>query len=323
MSHLKTRCGFSLIELLVVIAIIGVLISLLLPAVQRVREAADQTICRNNLREIGIALQAFHESKGSFPPGFNFDERFDDRAVVGEANEAEFAEYSTWEPMLTFPGWGWAAYLLPHLEQHVVAQKINWKRGTDHLANKEIVKTVIKNYVCPSDRHTGVFTVKTQMHKPIGDFATNSYAGCYGTGGSIGEFPSGGTGIFFRNSWIRYADIPDGSSTTIAVGERGSIFCQSSWAGSVSEGTVRTNLDAPVYIMAVEEPSTSVMARTGEHALNSRYSEVYDFYSPHFNVGNFLFADGSVRILTSKLPVSIWKTLGTRKGGEAVAPDDL
>ncbi|MFL5331339.1 MAG: DUF1559 domain-containing protein [Gemmataceae bacterium] len=323
MQHSTGRRGFSLIEVLVVMAIIGVLIGLLLPAVQRVRESADQTSCRNNLRQMGIALHHFHEDKGHFPPAYLFDEHFPDRLIVGEMQEAVYGAASNWEPMLTFPGWSWEAHLLPYLELGAVASKIHWDKAVENRNNAEVRKIVVRQFICPSDRHSGTYTAYSQLNKPISEFATTSYASCYGTGGSIGEYPASGDGIFYRNSNTRIGDIVDGTSTTLALGERGSLFCQTSWVGCIDEGTVRTTVDAPVYIHAVEEPSTAAMARTGWHRLNDPYSEVYDFYSPHFQAGNFAFADGSVRVLTSNTPLIIFKAIGTRKGGEPVATDDF
>jgi len=316
-----SRPAFTLVELLVVIAIIAVLIGLLLPAMHRVREAANQTACRNNLRQLGVALHGFHNENGRLPPAYLFDERMPDRLIVGEWGEQEYAEASDWEPMITYPGFGWAAHLLPFIEQGALAGGINWSKPVEHPLNAEVRKRVVKSFVCPSDLNTGVYTVLTQLNRPRGEYATNSYAACYGTGGSIGEFPESGDGMFYRNSKTKFADVTDGLSTTIMLGERGAVLCQSSWIGAVSEGTVRTQPNAPVFIAAIEEPSTAVMARTGWNTLNSHYSEVYDFFTPHPGAGPFLFGDGSVRSLGTNTPLRVWRAIGTRKGGETVTDD--
>src|SRR2546422_7413383 len=103
----RVRPGFTLIELLVVVAIIAVLVGLLLPAVQRVREAANRLKCANNLKQIGLACHAYHDGQGSFPPGY--------------------AAFPNRDLMVTTPGWGWAAYLLPYIEQTNLYQNIQFK----------------------------------------------------------------------------------------------------------------------------------------------------------------------------------------------------
>jgi prepilin-type N-terminal cleavage/methylation domain-containing protein len=318
-----SRSGFSLIELLVVIAIIAILIGLLLPAVQRVREAANQTACRNNLHQMGLALLQYHDKVGHFPPAYLFDETMPDRLIVGEMQEWTYENASKWEPMITYPGFGWTTYLLPHLEQHSLAEMINWKKPVEHKLNKEVRERLVKDFICPSDVNVGVFKMLSQLNKPLADFATNSYAACYGTGGSIGELPAKGDGIFYRNSKTSIKQVTDGLSTTVALGERGSILCQAPWIGAVSEGTTRIHPNAPVYVMAVEEPATAVMARTGWHQLNGHYSEVYDFFSPHVGMGLFLFADGSVRSMGVNTPLKVWKAVGSRAGGEAISEEEL
>lgn len=303
----QNRAGFSLVELLVVIAITGVIMALALPAVQRVRESGAQTSCRNNLRQIGLALQNYHYTMGSFPPAYSFDEQ------------------STPPPGIvinTAPGWGWAAQLLPHIEQVNLADRIQWKVAVEDPIHDDTRIVSIKTYVCPSDRGTGQFTIMSQFSKKLCDAATNSYAACYGFGGAIGEYPALGNGIFYRNSHTRFADIRDGASNTIAIGERAALFCQSPWAGVPSDGTIRTNPDSPGLLAVIEEAPVLVMARTNPFPMNEYYASPYDFYSPHPTVGMFLFADGSVRPLRFNLSPLIWEALGTRAGGEIVNHDE-
>jgi prepilin-type N-terminal cleavage/methylation domain-containing protein len=326
-----SRRGFTLIELLVVIAIIAVLIGLLLPAVQRVREAAAQTSCRNNLKQIGLALHNYQGANGHLPPAYLFDPKHKlpprtiktpFRRIRDRPPPNPDGSPHQWPPISTWPGWGWASYLLPHLEQDALFRQIPWDKGVEDRVNNKLRTTILKVYVCPSDRHTGVYTVLTQMNLTICDAATNSYAACWGTGGGVGEQPEAGNGMFYRNSRTQFTDVTDGLSNTLAIGERAAALCQSPWAGAISDGTTRTADDAPIFLAAVEEPPTLVMARVGRHTLNQDFSEPYDFYSPHPVTGHFLFGDGSVRTLTDRTTVEVWGAIGTRAGGEVIPPGD-
>src|SRR5262245_23638724 len=121
---LRGRRGFTLVELLVVIAIIGILMGLLLPAVQKIRDAAARTQCQNNLHQIGLALHGFHDVYKFFPPGYRATAAYPD----------------------TTPGWGWAAHILPFIEQNPVAQLINFDQPVEASA---ATQTVIPLFVCP------------------------------------------------------------------------------------------------------------------------------------------------------------------------------
>ena len=316
------RPAFTLIELLVVIAIIGVLVGLLLPAVQKVREAANRMSCQNNLKQVGLALHSYHDATGTFPAGYIYNAPPPKSA--GGVSAMVFDHIKPLPPLAApdpqAPGWGWAALLLPYLEQNNLAGQIDYTLPVEGPTALGPRTTPLKVYACPSDRHTGVFQVQTQFSVDLAAAATNSYAACYGAQGLLGTQPDAGNGLFLRNSRYRIADVRDGTSNTLAVGERGAFFSQTPWAGVITGGSARTTPDAPVYRSIIEPAPVMALARIGSKALNDPYSEPYDFFAPHTGVVQFVFADGSVRPLSSGVGIDVLTALATRAGDEAVVP---
>jgi prepilin-type N-terminal cleavage/methylation domain-containing protein len=298
------RLAFTLIELLVVIAIIAVLIGLLLPAVQKAREAANRAKCQNNLHQLGIALHSYHGDHCSFPPGYLWKRRMPDI------------------PTQTDPGWSWAAFLLPYFEQDNLQRQINFQSPVGDPSNEAIRSAVLAILVCPTDQQTGLFQVQTTTGFSI-SAATNSYAACFGGLVEIADTPGMGDGLFYRNSRVRIADIGDGTSNTFAIGERAALFARAPWAGAVSNGTVRITPGAPVTSAAVEDAPVQVLAHCGSHALNDNRSDPDDFFTPHVGTAFFLFADGSARPVSVQTDVDIIRALATRNGGEVVNPNDF
>jgi prepilin-type N-terminal cleavage/methylation domain-containing protein len=322
---MRARKGFTLIELLVVIAIIAVLIGLLLPAVQKVREAASRVSCRNNLKQIGLALHIYHDNQGSFPPGYIFKS-----AATGQASLPHpllpfimirsFPPPPPRKPQPNGPGWGWASLLLPFIEQGALAKQINYTLPVESPTMLAQRTRLLSLYTCPSDRSTGVFMVKTDMNADLATAASNSYAACFGFGGLINTQPDVSNGVFYRNSHVSFRDITDGTSTTLAIGERAALLAQTPWAGVMSGGSAQTTPGAPVYTSVVELAPPMALARVGHKALNDPYSEPYDFFSPHGTVVQFVFADGSVQALSMSTDVSVLQALATCAGDEVVGP---
>jgi hypothetical protein len=314
-------------------------VALLGPAVQVARESARRTQCRNNLRQIGLALQLYHDSQRSFPSGYIFSVPSLPSPWVGALSLANIADAAP--PTIVVqpngPGWGWAALMLPYMEQASLHEEIDFRLPVEHAQNAISRLRELPVLTCPSDTETGVFTVLDELNAPLGQAATNSYAACFASyasyrlsssaiGGKKGTSsvplylintdPDHGNGLFQRNSHVQYRDVTDGLSHTIAIGERAASFAKGPWAGVITGGTIRTTPGAPVYTSTVELTPTMVMARAGKWSLNSPYSEPYDFFSTHADIVHFVFADASVRTLTSGMDHDLFHALATRNGGE-------
>jgi prepilin-type N-terminal cleavage/methylation domain-containing protein/prepilin-type processing-associated H-X9-DG protein len=330
------RCAFTLIELLVVIAIIGVLMGLLIPAVQKVREAASRIKCSNNLHQIGLALHSYHDVNNRFPPGY----------VDGNTNPNSTPDLDVG------PGWGWAAFLLPFMEGDNLYKQIDLTKPVGAGPNVQVSLYHMAAYECPSDPYQQEFDVyDSNFSSPIARIAHANYVGCsgweecfYGVGGNPqsgagtdglpGPFGLSGVGLFYRNSRTRFASVVDGTSSTIFVGERSMNHAPATWTGAVPGGR------CPAW-MATQPPSIN-SAPPGAPYANADYAEAFvlshgnathvpsadfpifdpdTFYSMHAGNGvNFLFGDGSVHFLTRSINPTTFQALCTIAGGE-VATD--
>jgi prepilin-type N-terminal cleavage/methylation domain-containing protein/prepilin-type processing-associated H-X9-DG protein len=338
----RKRSGFTLIELLVVIAIISVLIGLLLPAVQKVREASFRAQCSNNLKQIGLALHNFHDSNNKFPPGY----------VDGNTNPASTPDNDVG------PGWGWAAFLLPYLEQGNVSNQINFNVAVGTGVNTQISQQPLTIFQCPSDVQQPCILYNWNTYQspnpPTLTVAHGNYVGCNGWlecfNGAGGSDQGGGTdglsggsglaaqGLFFRNSGNRIANVLDGLSNTIVVGERSSNHSPSTWTGAVAQAMCPAWMATQPYTNPYTPPSQAPTGPNGSAYDNADYGEalvlahgngthlpsadnpIYDpdtFYSMHTPRGaNFLFGDGSVHFLTSSINPVTYQAMCTIAGGE-------
>ncbi len=294
----QNRHAFTLIELLVVIAIIAVLIGLLVPAVQKVREAANRLTCHNNLKQIGLAMHGIHDQFGRLPPGY-----VDLQTQI--ANPTDLG-----------PGFGWATALLPQLEQDPLYKQFNFAQPVSNAANATPRATLLKVFQCPSDTHNQVFNT-TGLAVSI---APSNYVGMYGSG-EIADDPARGNGVLYRNSRTRMADILDGTTNTILVGERSSNLLKCTWAGFDPAMTA----EHPADPTEVEAAQALILGHTGEfdpfdppHTPNSPIAHVDDFWSRHTGGANFLLGDGSVRQINNTISPKTWVAMGTRAGGEIV-----
>lgn len=205
--HTKKRTGFTLVELLVVIAIIGVLIALLLPAVQAAREAARRTECFNNQKQLGLAIHNHHDTLRRLPPGWH-----------APANDPDGA-----------PGWAWSAHLLPFMEQENLHDLVQLNVHIVSSANQTARETVLDQFVCPSDAPDSEMVTLG----PI-TVARSNYVAVFGDH-EIEDHPDDGHGAFFLNSRLQFRSITDGLSNTYFVGERSSKMGGSTWTGVVTD----------------------------------------------------------------------------------------
>ena len=316
---MRRSSGFTLVELLTSIAIIGILTSFLFPAVQMAREAARRSTCKNNLRQIGLALQMYHDSLRSFPAGYIADRAGSANGLTPSGEQAVF-RFDAVPPSLAIepsrPGWGWGALILPYLEQGNLYGEIPFHLSVESPGSAAVRAMPLSIYSCPSDTHIGVYRVFDESNQVLANAATNSYSACFGKYGLINTQPHLGNGLFQRNSRWRMADVRDGLSNTFAIGERGAMLTQAPWAGVLTGGTCRTTTGAPVFVAITEKAPSMVLARIGNRSLNSTYSEPYDFFSGHDDLVHFLFADGAVKAMTNGVAIEVLHALATRNGRE-------
>ena len=293
--------GFTLIELLVVIAIIAVLIALLLPAVQSAREAARRSQCKNNLKQIGLAMQNYHASLGRFPPGY----------VAGAAYPA------------TGNGWGWNAMLLPYLDQTPLYRKINFKLPIEHPSNAAAIQTSISGFICPTDQvDNGPFRITDATGTLITSAAGSSYAATVGDDSSATDDLTG-NGTFFRNSGIRMADLRDGTSHTTLVGDRAWAFTNGMWAGAPNNAICRAGRQNTWLLATGPAPDFVLVHNNWINILTDSDGGLDDFSSMHNGGVHLLFADGSVRFIKTinqdgPLRLAFW-AMGTRAGRDMTA----
>ena len=313
---MKTRRAFTLIELLVVIAIIGVLVALLLPAIQAARESARRSSCSSNLRQIGVALQSHHAAQKKFPKG------------RGAPFPLVFSVHS---------------YLLPYFEEEQLQKLIDYKSppltfgSSSGAANALAATTRIPVFLCPSDAG----------EVPGLSFGPNNYVANTGTGTvGYGHLRTGGDGVFFDNSKIGFRQITDGSSHTIA-------FSESLLGDNVpSSGAVPQNAHLQVIELTGGSDTTPTACEAGLGAwssirgakwINGHYGDtLYNHYyppnAPQWDCGNashnkaltsvrsrhtegvhVMYCDGHVDFILDGIDLALWRAQATRAGEEVVS----
>jgi prepilin-type N-terminal cleavage/methylation domain-containing protein len=327
MNHAIRRRGFTLIELLVVIAIIAILIALLLPGVQQAREAARRTQCRNNLKQIGLALHNYLDTFTRFPPV----------SVMPAAS--------------TFQPWSAHARLLPYIEQTTLANLIDWNVSPEFTANPIAARTRVPIYLCPSEVNDRARPTVTITHYPLNYCFNEGTWFIYDpVSGAVGD------GAFHPNKAFRDADMKDGMSNTLAVAEAKAYqpnlwdsnnptalnvpppnspadiapylggtfdeFGHTEWVEGDVHETGFTTVFPPNFVLPYTNAGQTydidfTSVRDGESATNPTYAAV-TARSYHEGSVGILLLDGSARSVSENIDRNTWRSLGTRSGNEVV-----
>jgi len=309
------RTAFTLIELLVVIAIISMLLGLLLPAVQRVREAASRMQCQNHLKQLALALHNYHDRSGRFPPGYTSNSDSTDG---------------------TGPGWGWAAHILPDLEQDNIHRGLDLSLPLTAPQHGSFIAQNLAIFRCPSDRRQEPIRLSefAVIGGLLGDLGRSNYVGNYGNTPFLGEASIvmnthlaidgiSGRGVFYRNSKIRLLDIADGSSNTFAIGEKSAKATLAAWAGIVPGARWESANDLANYGgIPSNLPAAMVLGHAcRQHPPSAEAGVAEDFSALHPNGVNFGFLDGSVRAVRKSIDMRVYPFAASIADGLPITVD--
>ncbi len=302
------RRGFTLIELLVVIAIIAVLIALLLPAVQQAREAARRTQCKNNLKQIGLALHNYESTATVFPP-----------------SSTSGLTKGVWG----YPGTGpsdpnihlhsFASLILPYVDQASLYGTIDYNVSSLAPANRTAASKVLGFYRCPSysgqSMSTDPLYTAGSLNNP--NFAIRNYVtlGAKTVLGLAGAVPA--EGVMFPGSKMGFRDIPDGSSNTVVITETREQSA-SVWIDGTSASVAArwTNLASPTF--AGTSNSINYKPYFPGGVFPNSIGQLYGPSSQHSGGAHHLMGDGAVRFISENLDVVVYDALVSRNGGEVV-----
>jgi prepilin-type N-terminal cleavage/methylation domain-containing protein/prepilin-type processing-associated H-X9-DG protein len=313
----RTRGGFTLIELLVVIAIIAILIGLLLPAVQKVREAAARTQCSNNLKQLGLALHNYHDANQHLPGNLR-------PSATGTVRAR------------------WVTYLLPYYEGGNLLRNYDQSKNWSDPANLPVTSQRVKVLECPSTPNAGRLDGAPETNwAPI--VAASDYSSVYGVDPALvqaGLATRSGDGVLSKTNPVRFGDITDGLSNTLQVTEsagKPNVYQSGKAVGSYPNpranggGWPRPASDIPALFGTSADgtaaPGPAAINATNAVAQTTYPDPVYgvdgtgQVYSFHTGGVNALFADGSVRFVRQTVPFATFAAFVTRAGGEVVPAD--
>lgn len=309
----SSKRGFTLIELLVVIAIIAILIALLLPAVQQAREAARRSTCKNNLKQMGLAIHNYHDTHRVIPPGW----------VSHNSSNGGSGEGSN--------RLAWGFFLLPFLDQAPLYNKVDpnvrWIEGSLATSFGGVTSVIpeataqLSVFGCPSDTQ-GLTNLEYGQSWKIGK---SNYVCCYGPGRYLPATGSarGYTGAFGQNYDRRMRDFEDGTSNTMMIGERHSDGNSRAafWIGTTNASSSTPHISGYwPYVSALPRTysgnSTVGYSHTTNYLINSGYA--WAFGSTHTGGAHFLFGDGAVHFLSENIDEDLYVDLASIDGKEVV-----
>ena len=317
----KPRNGFTLVELLVVIAIIGILIGMLLPAVQAVREAARRISCANNVRQMSLAMMNYESANQHFPPGMAADQRY----LTGEISFADAIQMES----SSAPGVGWSCIILPFIEHQNQFDRIagvsNGLRDPRAAFDSNEGENVLSSFICPSCPMADINPERTGRH------AKSNYVGIWGTnvnmnsnGSDYDDIAANATvydasnydGVLFLDSEVGFGEISDGSSNTFLVGERDG--AQITGTNLIRRAATWIGADQANFLNFCLAPCSSWADVTINSIVDSNPSRLVAISSQHTGGVQFGRADGSVQFVAETIAEDVYEAMATKNGRESV-----